>query len=265
MKKVLVFAGVDNTTGAGVFLDTKVISLLGAYPLSIISSYAIQNTKGVKKVVPIENSLIREQFEIVLEDIEIDAIKSGMIYTLESMKIFYEYLEKIGDKPYIADTPFFSKNKTLLIEEKAFSFFKEKLITKVYLLTPNILELESLTQIKIETEEDIIKAAKTLINKGAKNVLVKGGHRKDKPGEDILITKDFEIYYFKGRFIKKVVHGTGCFISSAISSYLAMGKSITESISLAKALIEKEIEASIKIDKENKGFFVFSLKTLTYS
>ena len=217
--------------------------------MTAITAVTVQNTTGVKSVVSIDPKKIYEQIVFTSEDIKPDAIKIGMLHSTEVIKKVLKALEKIKVKKIILDPVMIAKGGARLIDEKAIKILKKELIKKVDLITPNIPEAEVLTEMKINTVEDMILAANKLIVLGAKNVLIKGGHLNKKKLFDIFLSKkDFKIFESK-KFITKNTHGTGCTLSSAITTFYSCGKSIKKSCELAIKYVNSAIKNNPKLGK----------------
>ena len=246
---ILIIAGSDSSGGAGIQADLKTVTSLGSYGMTAITAVTVQNTTGVKSVVSIDPKKIYEQIVFTSEDIKPDAIKIGMLHSTEVIKKVLKALEKIKVKKIILDPVMIAKGGARLIDEKAIKILKKELIKKVDLITPNIPEAEVLTEIKINTVEDMILAANKLIVLGAKNVLIKGGHLNKKKLFDIFLSKkDFKIFESK-KFITKNTHGTGCTLSSAITTFYSCGKSIKKSCELAIKYVNSAIKSNPKLGK----------------
>ena len=246
---ILIIAGSDSSGGAGIQADLKTVTSLGSYGMTAITAVTVQNTTGVKSVVSIDPKKIYEQIVFTSEDIKPDAIKIGMLHSTEVIKKVLKALEKIKVKKIILDPVMIAKGGARLIDEKAIKILKKELIKKVDLITPNIPEAEVLTEMKINTVEDMILAANKLIVLGAKNVLIKGGHLNKKKLFDIFLSKkDFKIFESK-KFITKNTHGTGCTLSSAITTFYSCGKSIKKSCELAIKYVNSAIKNNPKFGK----------------
>jgi len=246
---ILIIAGSDSSGGAGIQADLKTVTSLGSYGMTAITAVTVQNTTGVKSVVSIDPKKIYEQIVFTSEDIKPDAIKIGMLHSTEVIKKVLKALEKIKVKKIILDPVMIAKGGARLIDEKAIKTLKKELIKKVDLITPNIPEAEVLTEMKINTVEDMILAANKLIVLGAKNVLIKGGHLNKKKLFDIFLSKkDFKIFESK-KFITKNTHGTGCTLSSAITTFYSCGKSIKKSCELAIKYVNSAIKSNPKLGK----------------
>jgi hydroxymethylpyrimidine/phosphomethylpyrimidine kinase len=246
---ILIIAGSDSSGGAGIQADLKTVTSLGSYGMTAITAVTVQNTTGVKSVVSIDPKKIYEQIVFTSEDIKPDAIKIGMLHSTEVIKKVLKALKKIKVKKIILDPVMIAKGGARLIDEKAIKILKKELIKKVDLITPNIPEAEVLTEMKINSVEDMILAANKLIILGAKNVLIKGGHLNKKKLFDIFLSKkDFKIFESK-KFITKNTHGTGCTLSSAITTFYSCGKSIKKSCELAIKYVNSAIKSNPKLGK----------------
>ena len=160
--KILVIAGSDSSGGAGIQADIKTITALGSYAMTAITAVTIQNTTGVKSIVPIDPKEISNQIEFTSKDIKPDAVKIGMLHSAKVIKSVIHSLKLIKVKKIILDPVMVAKGGAKLIDDKAIQLLKNELIKKVSLITPNIPEAEILTKTKIRTKEDMIFAASIL-------------------------------------------------------------------------------------------------------
>ena len=230
--KILIIAGSDSSGGAGIQADIKTVTSLGSYAMTAITAVTAQNTTGVKSIVPIATKEISNQIIFTSKDIKPDAIKIGMLHSAKVIECVVKSLDNIKIKKIVLDPVMVAKGGAKLINDKAIKLLKLKLIKRVTLITPNIPETEILTKTKIRTKEDMIFAANKLLDSGAKNVLIKGGHLDSKFVQDIFVNKS-EIKIFNShRYTTKNTHGTGCTLSSAITTFLSCGKPIKKSCEL---------------------------------
>ena len=201
--------------------------------MTAITAVTSQNTTGVKSIVAIEPKEISNQIIFTSKDIKPDAIKIGMLHSTKVINSVIKSLDNINVKKVVLDPVMVAKGGAKLIDNDAIWSLKSKLIKRAMLITPNIPEAEILTKTIIRNKEDMIFAANKLIESGAKNVLIKGGHLKSKLVQDILVSKS-DIKIFKSpRYNTKNTHGTGCTLSSAITVFLSCGKPIKKSCELA--------------------------------
>ena len=220
--KILIIAGSDSSGGAGIQADIKTVTALGGYAMTAVTAVTVQNTKGVSAVIPIKPKEIGKQILFTCKDIKPNAIKIGMLHSSQVIMSVVNALKKVKTSKIVLDPVMIAKGGARLINQSAIKTLKDKLIKKAYLITPNIPEAEVLTKTKIKNLEDMIHAANILIKFGVRNVLLKGGHRKSKYIEDILLNRK-EIKIFKNKKIKtKNTHGTGCTLSSAIATFLSI-------------------------------------------
>ena len=249
--KILIIAGSDSSGGAGIQADIKTVSSLGSYALTAITAVTIQNTKGVKSVISIPPNEIKNQIIYSAKDIKPDAIKIGMLHSKLVIKKVLESLKELKIKKIVLDPVMIAKGGAKLIDKEAIIVLKKSLIHNVSLITPNIPEAEVLTGIKIKNKEDMILAANELINLGAKNVLIKGGHLNTSKVQDIFLNKsDFKIFT-SPRYNTKNTHGTGCTLSSAITTFFSCGKSIKNACELGIKYVNLSILSNPNFGKGN--------------
>tara|TARA_B100000963_G_scaffold256147_1_gene224698 strand:- start:2075 stop:2887 length:813 start_codon:yes stop_codon:yes gene_type:complete len=239
--KILIIAGSDSSGGAGIQADIKTATSLGSYAMTAVTAVTVQNTNGVKLVSPIPANIIKDQIIYTVKDIKPDAIKIGMLHSSEVVDKVVESLKKIKIKKIVLDPVMVAKSGTKLIDKKAIQNLKKKLIKQVSLITPNIPEAEVLTGVNIQNKEDMILAANKIINLGAKNVLIKGGHLKSKKVEDIFLNKKDLKIFTSLRHNTKNTHGTGCTLSSAITTFFSCGKSIKKACDLGIKYVNSSI------------------------
>jgi len=247
--KILIIAGSDSSGGAGIQADIKTITSLGSYAMTAITAVTAQNTQGVKSIIPISINEIKNQIIYTANDIKPDAIKIGMLHSSQVIKQVLESLKKIKAKKIILDPVMVAKGGTRLINNDAIQTLKKKFLNQVSLITPNIPEAEVLSGIKIYNKNDMILAANQLINLGAKNVLIKGGHLNSKNVEDIYLNKTDLKIFTNLRYTTKNTHGTGCTLSSAIAAYLSCGKDLIKSCELGIKYVNEAIKSNLNLGK----------------
>ena len=249
--KLLIIAGSDSSGGAGIQADIKTITSLGSYAMTAVTAITAQNTTGVASIIKIPSKEISRQIEYTSKDIKPDVIKIGMLHSVDAINAVLKSLKKIKVKKIILDPVMITTSGVKLINRKAINKIRNHLIKRVELITPNIPEAEILTKIKIISINDMIYAAQKLIDMGAKNVLLKGGHIKGKVITDIFVNKK-EIKMFRNKkIITKNLHGTGCSLSSAIATYFSCGKTLKKSCELAINYVNHSIKSSPNYGKGN--------------
>ena len=242
--KILIIAGSDSSGGAGIQADIKTVTALGSYAMTAITAVTAQNTKGVKSIITIPPKEISNQIIFSSKDIIPNAIKIGMLHSTKVIDAVVKSLDNIKIKKIVLDPVMVAKGGAKLIDSKAIKTLKLKLIKRVTLITPNIPEAEILTKTKIRTKEDMIFAANILLQNGAKNVLIKGGHLDSKLVQDIFVNKS-EVKIFKSyRYKTRNTHGTGCTLSSAITTFLSCGKPIKKSCELGIKYVSSAIKTN---------------------
>ena len=247
--KILIIAGSDSSGGAGIQADIKTVTALGSYAMTAITAVTSQNTTGVRSVIAVPPREIEKQILFTSKDIKPDGIKIGMLHSTEVILSVIKALNKIKTKKIILDPVMVAKGGFKLINDKAIKTLKKKLIRKVHLITPNIPEAEVLTNVNINDLDDMIKAAKILLRLGVKNILIKGGHSKKKTMKDVFLNKK-ELKIFKNKRIKtRNTHGTGCTLSSAITTFYACGKTLNKSCELAIKYVNQSIRSNLNYGK----------------
>ena len=247
--KILIIAGSDSSGGAGIQADIKTVTSLGSYAMTAVTVITAQNTTGVKSIISINPKEISNQIEYTAKDIKPDAIKIGMLHSISVINAVIKSLHKIKNKKIILDPVMVAKSGTKLINDKTIEILKTTLIKKASLITPNIPEAEILTNIKIKSTDDMIYAANILLNKGAKNIFVKGGHLNASFVQDVFVNKN-EIMIFKNKKITtKNTHGTGCTLSSAITTYFSCGKTLKKSCELGTKYVNHAIGSNLNYGK----------------
>ena len=249
--KVMIIAGSDSSGGAGIQADIKTVTSLGSYAMTAVTAVTAQNTLGVKTIIPIKPKEISNQIEFSAEDIRPDAVKIGMLHSRQVIQTVLKSLNKIKIKKVVLDPVMIAKGGAKLINNAAIIHIKNELMKNTLLITPNIPEAEILTNTKIKTTNDMIKAGKILIKLGAKNVLIKGGHLNSKQMNDILLNKKIIKVFISKKYRSKNTHGTGCTLSSAIATHLSCGKNLIKSCELGIKYVNEAIKSNLNLGKGN--------------
>lgn len=236
MKKypvVLTIAGSDSSGGAGIQADLKTIEVLGGFGTTVITALTAQNTLGVKEIFPVPPEFVREQFEAIASDIEINAVKTGMLHSVEIVETIVECLKKYNIKKIIVDPVMVATSGDKLIQDNTIEIIKSKLFPIATVITPNLDEAELILNREINCIEDMKSAARALLDFNCKGVLVKGGHIPDDDLTDVFYSYEDENYYLleSKRIHTNNTHGTGCTLSASIATYCALGCDLKTSIS----------------------------------
>ena len=246
-KQVLTIAGSDSGGGAGIQADLKTMSANGTFAMSVITSITAQNTKGVRAIYDLPESIIESQIDAIFEDFEVASVKTGMLSTASIVATVSRKLKQFGVKTLVVDPVMVSKSGHQLLKPDAIEALKNQLIPLGLLITPNIHEAELLSGTQIKTLAEARQAAKLIHTLGCSNVLIKGGHLLERPATDLLYDgRFFRIY--PGEFIDTPnTHGTGCTYASAIAANLALGKALPNAIEAAKIYLLNTIRHSVPI------------------
>ena len=247
--KILIIAGSDSSGGAGIQADIKTVTSLGSYAMTAITALTSQNTTGIKSITPVNSKEISNQIEFTARDIKPDAVKIGMLHSKEVINSVRKSLKKIEAKKIILDPVMVAKGGKKLINETAIEILKNKLLFEADLITPNIPEAEVLTNSKISTIQDVILAGKYLIKKGVKNVLIKGGHLNSKSIQDVFFNQNETTIYKNRKINTKNSHGTGCTLSSAITTYYSCGKTLKKSCEIAIKYVNHSLRSQPNLGK----------------
>ncbi len=232
---VLTIAGSDSSGGAGIQADIKTMSALGVYAMSAITAITAQNTTGVSAIQGIASKVVAAQIDMVYDDITPLAVKTGMLYSAEIISATADALARNNAKNIVIDPVMVATSGALLIDREAISTLVTKLFPMSTLITPNCEEARELTG-----SDDINIQVQRLREMGARNILLKGGDSKriDKKIDYLSLEGEEKLIELKSDAIDTMnSHGTGCTLSSAIASYLALGNDLTNSVKKAKKYI----------------------------
>ncbi len=250
MKKVLSIAGSDCSGGAGIQADLKTFSAHGVFGMSVIVSVVAENTSRVIDIQDITTDMIEKQIDAVFEDIEVDAVKVGMLSTPVCMNAVAEKLAQYHPQNVVIDPVMYAKNGCPLMDPTAVDTLIKTIIPLADILTPNIPEAEKIADMRIASVADMEAAAKKIVAMGCKAIVVKGGHAIGNALDVLYDGK--KLYHFEARRIDtKNTHGTGCTFSSAIASQLAKGLSVPEAVQKSKEYVTTAIEHSLAIGHGN--------------
>ncbi|MGJ9385502.1 bifunctional hydroxymethylpyrimidine kinase/phosphomethylpyrimidine kinase [Salipaludibacillus sp. CF4.18] len=248
VKHALTIAGSDSGGGAGIQADLKVFQELQVYGMSAITAVTAQNTLGVHGVYPMTVEAVEAQLTAVGEDLGVDALKTGMLFSSEIIKGVANKIRYYEWKNIVIDPVMIAKGGSKLLEDEAVTAIIHDLIPLSTVITPNIPEAEVLTGAKIVTIKDRKDAAVSLSKMGTKSVVIKGGHAED--GENVIdLFYDGEEFYEFKNIRKNTVntHGTGCTFSAAIAAELAKGKEIVEAVRIAVMFTQAAIKEDLNI------------------
>ncbi|MGQ0742378.1 MAG: bifunctional hydroxymethylpyrimidine kinase/phosphomethylpyrimidine kinase [Alphaproteobacteria bacterium] len=241
--RILIIAGSDSGGGAGIQADIKTVTALGGYAMTAVTAITVQDTTGVHGVHAVPESIVRDQIMRVLDDIGADAIKTGMLGGAAIVEAVVGVLRRKG-LPIVVDPVMIAKGGGKLLADDAVAAVIRLLVPLATVITPNASEAAALTGAKVETVEDLVQAGKSLLARGAKAALVKGGHLKGDTITDALVTKEGAHLFRSARIQTTSTHGTGCTLASAIAAGLAQGFLLEDAIARARAFVQAALRTA---------------------
>jgi len=246
--RVLTVAGSDSGGGAGIQADLKTMLALGVHGMSVLTAVTAQNSVGVQGYWELPAEAVRAQFRSVVDDIGVQAVKTGMLASAELVGTVADLLGGLDPAiPVVVDPVGVSKHGDALLAGSAVSVLRERLLPLATVATPNLHEVAQLTGLTVTGEQGMPDAARALQELGVRWALVKGGHL---PGEaaDLLLGPDGEPHWFRApRYDNRHTHGTGCTLASAIASQLALGLAVPEAVAAGKAYVTGAIAAGFAL------------------
>ena len=240
--RVLIVAGSDSGGGAGIQADIKTVTMLDAFAMTAVTALTAQNTEGVFGVLPIPPAFIRQQIEVVLDDIGADAIKTGMLHDAAVIETVAAVIaERAPAVPLVVDPVMIAKGGAPLIEAGAIDALKRLLVSRAAVLTPNLPEAEILSGHTISELAGMQQTATELLGLGCRAVLLKGGHLPGDTVYDVLATASGLRVWDSPRIDSRHTHGTGCTLASAIAAGLAQGLAIEPAVERARFYVQRAI------------------------
>ena len=240
--RVLSIACSDSGGGAGIQADLKTFSALGCYGMTAVTALTAQNTLGVQSIHCVPAAFLKTQLQSVLDDIGVDAVKIGMLHSPEVVEVVAWAIDQYGLKQVVLDPVMVATSGDRLIAEETVTVLVRELFPRVQLITPNLDEANLLLKQTLNDVQALHPAAQALVDMGAQAVLLKGGHL---PGDrlcDVLQLQGREaLHYESARIHSRNVHGTGCSLSSAIATQLALGHDLASAVVTARAFIRQAI------------------------
>lgn len=240
---VLTIAGSDSGGGAGIQADIKAISATGSYACSVITAITAQNTLGVSAIFPIPLEHVEKQLDAVFTDLNVVAVKVGMLADCDIIKIVAAKIKQYQPAFLVVDPVMVATSGDLLLQTSAINTLKSELLPLADLITPNLPEGAALIDCEVPDNEDSMATMIAGLRQlGATAVLLKGGHlEQDENSNDLLILSE-QVHHFAAKRINtRNTHGTGCTLSAAIASYLAQGHELLEAVRLGKQYISQAI------------------------
>jgi hydroxymethylpyrimidine/phosphomethylpyrimidine kinase len=240
----LTIAGSDSGGGAGIQADLKTFHAFGIYGTSAITAITAQNTVGVRAIQKIDAHVVAEQIRAVAEDLKPAAAKTGMLADAEIIRTVARTLADVGLERLVLDPVMIAKSGDRLLEEDAVAALPADLLPLAEVVTPNLPEAAILSGRAVDTPADMRAAAELLVEKGAKSVLVKGGHLRNRTLVDVYFDGSLWREWRDARLDTPHTHGTGCTLSAAICAGLALGHPRIEAVAAARDYTRRAIEAA---------------------
>lgn len=249
MRTALTIAGSDSSAGAGIQADLKTFAAHGVYGTSVLTAVTAQNTLGVTRAHALPADLVTAQLEAVMSDIGAHAAKTGMLANAAIVEAVAAAIDDLEIPLVVVDPVMVAKSGDRLLDEEALRAIKSELLSRAYVVTPNVPEAEALSERPIHTDEDRREAARRILALGPKAVIIKGGHF---PSEDIV-----DLLYDGNRFTEfraervegSSTHGTGCTFAAALAAHLAIGRPLEEAIPLAQEYVAGAIRGAPGLGK----------------
>ncbi len=244
--RVLIVAGSDSGGGAGIQADIKTVTALGGYAATAITALTAQNTEGVQGIRPVAPDFVKMQIVSVLSDIGADSVKTGMLLDHGVIEATADAIEAgAPDAPLVVDPVMVASTGARLLDTRAFDALERRLVARAAVVTPNAPEAEVLTGEKVADLDGMRRAADALLRRGAKAVMVKGGHLPGEVLRDLVVTAAGESFVLEaGRVATRHTHGTGCTLASAIATGLAQGMALRPAIERAHAFVQEAIRTA---------------------
>jgi hydroxymethylpyrimidine/phosphomethylpyrimidine kinase len=249
MRTALTIAGSDSGAGAGIQADLKTFAAHGVYGTSAITAVTAQNTLGVMMFEAVSADLVTAQIEAVVSDIGAHATKTGMLANAAIVEAVAAAIRALDVPLLVVDPVMIAKSGDRLIDEEAIGSLKSELLRQAYLVTPNIPEAEALSGVTIQRDEDRREAARRIGAMGVTAVLIKGGHFPSEDIVDLLFEHGDFTEFRHARVPGRHTHGTGCTFAAAITSHLALGRTLREAIPRAQRYIATAIRHAPNLGK----------------
>src|SRR5882724_9313538 len=246
---ILSIAGYDPSSGAGITADIKTIAMHGCYGVTCITALTVQSTRGVKRIDAVEGRIITEMLEELMNDLDIAAVKIGMLGSAEAAKAVAAFLRRYPMRRTVLDPVLKSSSGAELIPKEGLQVLRDRILPQAYVITPNIDEASALTGLKVNAPDEMGPAAMRLHAMGVRNVIITGGHL-DVPVDFVSAEMGKRFTMLKGHNIAgNSTHGTGCAFSAALTCNLALGQELMEAAKAAKRFVESALKGAHSLGK----------------
>ena len=245
---VLSIAGSDSGGGAGIQADLKTFAALGCFGMTAITALTAQNTCGVRAIHAVPPDMLRAQIDTVLEDIGADAVKVGMLHSPEIVRTVAQAIDRHQLSRVVFDPVMVATSGAKLIDDPAIAVLVAELFPRAALITPNLDEAALLVGRPLTSVHDMAQAAAELLARGARAVLLKGGHLAGDVVTDLLLQASGDPLWMEAsRIDTGNTHGTGCTLSSAIAAHLALGATLTQAVQQARDFVRHALQAGASV------------------
>jgi len=246
--RVLSIAGSDSGGGAGIQADLKTFAALGCFGMTALTALTAQNTQGVRAIHAVPLDMLHAQIDAVVEDIGVDAVKIGMLHSVATVQAVAAAIDRHRLERVVLDPVMVATSGATLIDREAIEELVTQMFPRAALVTPNLDEAALLVARPLTTEADMHDAARELLARGARAVLLKGGHLAGDTVSDLLLTSDAPPLWLRGPRIPSAnTHGTGCTLSSAIAAHLARGATLEDAVRAARDYVRGALEAGAPV------------------
>lgn len=249
MKRALTIAGSDSGAGAGIQADLKTFAAHGVYGTSAITALTAQNTTGVFGVHAVPPEFVTAQIEAVMGDIGCDAVKTGMLATAAIVEAVAAAVEGLDLPHLVVDPVMVAKGGDRLLDESAVQALRSTLLRLAHVVTPNAPEAEVLSGLRIESLDDMVRAADAILTLGPSAVIVKGGHLEGDEAVDLLVDRHHREWLRAPRLAVRNTHGTGCTFAAAIAARLARGETLDEAARGAKEYVTGAMRHGVAVGR----------------
>lgn len=241
---MLTIAGSDPSGGAGIQADVKTASALGVYAATVLTALTAQNTRGVTGIHAVPAQFVRDQFDAVATDLDIRAVKIGMLGDAALVETVADLLTAHPVPAVVLDPVMVATSGDPLVPPDAVEAIRDRLLPLATVITPNLAEAHAVTDLSVADEEEMEAAGRALVALGAGAALVKGGHGTGAEANDVLVSAHGVRWYGAPRLDTPNTHGTGCTLSSGIAAGLVRGLSLVDAVALAKDFLTRALRSS---------------------
>ena len=236
---VVTISGFDSSGGSGILADTMAIRANGARPCAVITAITAQNSQSVSRVEAVSTEMIRDQLDTIDAEMNIAAIKTGLISNIEMVEVVCDAIDRLPDQvDVVVDPVLASSSGTRFVDEATVGVMCRELFSRASLVTPNVPELQQLAGIEVTTQESAIAGALRMLDLGCQSVLVKGGHLQESVGTDVWVHEDGYEVFSTDAPVEGSARGTGCMLASTIASHLAHGACLPVAIRRTRQFVQ---------------------------